>query len=98
MSNASAVYTNYPGFKPKFDIQKCKKCIYSGKLENLTCCDYSLRTNKPTLTSISAGKVIDRRGEDYENCKLFTTGKRRRKDIIIPQRSEKSFFDSRLYR
>ena len=67
--------------KPKFDKNKCVKCKYHG-----VGMGYSVKINGETrlihcnangfnittVTRSPEGKVIDMRGEDYKNCRLFT--------------------------
>lgn len=65
--------------KPKFNKSKCRLCIYhSSQLGGFgnTVCSYATR-NKDELTNLyrdSTG-VHDRRGDDYNNCLLFSSGR-----------------------
>ena len=73
--------------KPKFDKRKCLKCKYHG----LGCggypvkvgfngksipvfCNYSL-SERTCLRKQKDGQIIDIRGNDYNNCKLYEAGK-----------------------
>lgn len=73
--------------KPKFNKQKCLKCKYHG----LGCggypakvgfngrtvsvyCNYSI-LERTCLKRLKNGQVIDLRGDDYNDCKLFEAGK-----------------------
>lgn len=75
--------------RPKFDKSKCLRCRYSVKISSgfsahdqtgasvQIVCDYS-GSNKDGHTCLYRGadkKVHDRRGDDYNNCLLFTQGK-----------------------
>lgn len=71
--------------KPKFDKKKCLKCMYHGT----GCGGFPIRTTKRTITvycnysntddtclkRINNGRIIDQRGDDYNNCRLFVEGK-----------------------
>ena len=73
--------------KPKFDKRKCLKCKWHG----LGCggypvrvgfngrtlpiyCNYSI-SERTCLKKLKDGSIIDSRGDDYNNCKLFEPGK-----------------------
>ena len=71
--------------KPKFDKKKCAKCKYHGT----GCGGYPVTTKSriisiycnycngddTCLKRLDSGEVIDQRGDDYYNCKLFEEGK-----------------------
>ena len=72
--------------KPKFRKSKCIKCKYHGLgghgyLVNINgkgihiYCNYSV-TGKTCLKPSGPFETIDIRGEDYDDCKLFSPGKR----------------------
>lgn len=72
--------------KPKFDKHKCYKCKYhcensSGypvRTNHRTvrvCCDYATMMRETCLTKDENDNVIDKRGNDYRNCKLFEAGR-----------------------
>lgn len=75
------------GGKPKFNKDKCLKCVYrledaNGFLgknergEGISCmCNYAGVTGHTCLHTVK-GQTKDRRGEDYEDCKLFSEGNR----------------------
>lgn len=58
----------------------CKKCKYHGTMGNRgkgerdICCDYAATANDGTCLKKVAGKVIDRRGNNYNTCLLFEKG------------------------
>ena len=70
--------------KSKFNKKKCLKCKYHG-----TGCGHSVKTqagvlkvhcnysivDKTCLQKLDDGTIIDRRGDDYDNCKLYEKGK-----------------------
>lgn len=66
--------------KVKFNKQKCKKCIYGGRMPHVTgiggnsinsyICDYVSITGHTSLYRDGA-EVKDRRGNDYDNCLMF---------------------------
>lgn len=68
-------------YKPKFDKKKCKRCKYRGRGTGYIVktgfspihCDYA-RTNDQTCLTRIGKDVIDRRGNDYNNCLLFEEG------------------------
>lgn len=70
------------GHKTKFNKQKCANCIYhsrnSGRvgLETAITCNYSGVTGHTCLTTDEHRKVIDRRGDDFNKCKLRKVGTR----------------------
>ena len=70
-----------------FNKEKCVKCKYHNYLSNLTGTstrDYKIKhcfCNRAVLTKETCLKrigkeVVDRRGTDPDNCKLFEEGKR----------------------
>lgn len=65
---------------PKYNKKKCKKCKYHGERLSVAMdgqniyCDYLCITGKTCLTYDNKGKVIDRRGNDADNCALFEKG------------------------
>jgi hypothetical protein len=70
--------------KPKFNKRKCAKCKYHGncgagyvvKINGVTrniICNYSGVTRNTCL--VRDGKnVIDKRGDDFDHCKLYEKG------------------------
>ena len=75
--------------KPKFDKAKCLKCKYrSTSFNNLSyavvcnnrvkhvLCDYANLTGVTCLKPGPNNSVVDMRGEDYNNCMLFSEGPR----------------------
>jgi len=73
--------------KPKFDKKKCLKCRYHGtgcggypvKLNDrgitvTVYCNYTTLMDDTCLKRVK-GEIVDRRGEDYHDCKLFEEGK-----------------------
>lgn len=55
----------------------CRKCRYrGGRLSEKVAifCDYSGKTGA-TCLRLEHGKVVDKRGDDLEDCKLFDDGK-----------------------
>ena len=78
--------------KPKFDKEKCLSCKYrntysqlgwaikkDGKVHHVLC-DYGTITGISCLTPGPNNTVVDMRGEDYNNCMLFSEGDRIEKD------------------
>ena len=65
--------------KGKFNKSKCKKCKYSSKINGMNvtsvCCNYLIINESSCLKNID-GKVVDIRGDDYNNCQLYEAGKR----------------------
>ena len=70
---------------PKFNKYKCIKCIYRGEGQIgypirykgqfiRVHCNYVGCTNSTCLKPISTYAIIDIRGDDYDNCKLFVEG------------------------
>lgn len=65
------------------DKSQCKKCIYRGGGTNTSYalfCDYSGKTETTCLT-LKKGKVVDRRENDKNSCKLFNDGKKRKNPL-----------------
>lgn len=71
--------------KPKFDKQKCARCVYRRKMsgcytakigkENVSIiCNYAAIAGKTCLRRVSSNEVIDIRGNDFHNCELFIEG------------------------
>lgn len=61
----------------------CRKCRYrGGRLSEKVAifCDYSGKTERTCLT-LQDGKVVDLRGNDKNNCKLFNDGKKRKNPL-----------------
>lgn len=56
----------------KYDKSKCSKCKWRGKLSFGFCCYYSL--SGQSAYRRQGKELIDARGEDYYNCKLFKQG------------------------
>jgi hypothetical protein len=70
--------------KAKFSKRKCLRCKYHGigcggytTIKNgksvQVYCNYSV--TEDTCLKLVDGKVIDQRGDDYYNCKLFSEGR-----------------------
>jgi len=73
--------------KPKFDKHKCLKCVYHGNCgagwhivdghgegANVIC-NYATITGFTCLKRVARDELKDIRGEDFNNCKLYTEGK-----------------------
>lgn len=71
--------------KAKFNKEKCATCQYRGagsvgypvKINNLSVrvhCNYAGITNSTCLKPLNNVDVVDLRGEDYNNCKLYKRG------------------------
>ena len=75
--------------KSKFNKKKCEQCKYHGyfgsKSQNAyssneaalnhVMCEYA-KCNKTTCLRLVGKELVDLRGSDYNNCKLFEKGKR----------------------
>lgn len=61
--------------KSKHNKAKCRKCAYHRNMSNSTycICNYAYVTGQTCLHKTKNG-VEDRRGEDYNDCKLFVKG------------------------
>ena len=66
--------------RPKHDRKLCLRCKYHGtvgsredKMYNV-CCDYAALAHDGTCLRREHGEMIDRRGEEFESCKLFEEG------------------------
>ena len=62
----------------KFDKSKCNKCKYRFRLSKgggTTICNYAGVTGHTCLTR-EGKETIDRRGDDFSDCKLFERGAR----------------------
>lgn len=71
----------------KFNKAKCAKCKfrcnvsasagaeYKQSNRNIGCY-YGELSHKGTCLQIQDGKLVDRRGDDYNNCKLYEKGNR----------------------
>jgi hypothetical protein len=80
------------GNKTKFDKKKCARCQYHnigslgvpvrvhGKVVRIFC-DYITATNSSCLRQDMHDTVVDIRGNDYNNCKLFVEGKKLERDV-----------------
>lgn len=76
--------------KPKFNLKRCAKCKYHGTGAgypvrpgmNPIFCNYAGVTDQTCLT-VKDRQTIDRRGEDYDHCKLYEAGKPARTDLQI---------------
>ena len=57
------------------DKRKCKKCVYHNTLLSgkYVICNYGLITGTTCLTA-NGRKTTDKRGNDYDRCKLFEEG------------------------
>lgn len=66
---------------PKFDKKKCKRCKYHARGAGYVVktglspvhCDYARAHDQICLTRVGK-EVIDRRGNDFNNCLLFEEG------------------------
>ena len=72
-------------YKSKFDKRKCMKCVYKCTMSlgsgakaspNNVACYYSVMSNNGSCLELVKGKLVDRRGNDHDNCKLFKAGLR----------------------
>lgn len=69
--------------KSKFNKHKCAKCQYMGKASvsygsratGGIYCDYGNRTGQ-TCIYRSGREILDRRGDDFNNCKLYERAKK----------------------
>lgn len=70
---------------PKFDKNKCAKCVYRCKTSGVftakigaettgIICNYASIARKTCLTRVSSNEIKDIRGDDYHNCELFVEG------------------------
>ena len=62
----------------KFNKEKCKTCMFHGvanTMEIKVYCNYILLTEQACLYCDGKG-TKDKRGNDFENCKLYQKGKR----------------------
>ena len=64
----------------KFNKQKCKQCVYHRVMGAHVICNFATVTDT-TCLHLEENKVVDYRGEDYNNCKIFIKGARIRCDI-----------------
>ena len=71
-----------------FNLKRCKKCKYHGGISSDICCDYS-RTGTTALKKVG-NKVIDMRGEDPDNCKLYVKGRTNKMKERIKKDYERS--------
>ena len=71
----------------KFNKQKCMKCKYrctvsSGAGLKISArnvaCYYGALSNQGSCLTLVKGKIVDRRGDDYDHCKLYEKGSRDR--------------------
>ena len=99
-------------YTPKFDKHKCAKCKYHGSTScgtvvrlkgqpNRVHCDYAFATDCTCLKPGPNNTVIDMRGDDYDNCKLFVEGKPDRSKVQInmgKRYEDREREDSRSYR
>ena len=66
--------------RTKFNKQKCMRCQYhcGCTLDSITSsyviCNYSSITGHTCLQRVSSNTIIDIRGDEYDNCKLFREG------------------------
>ena len=67
---------------PKFNKKKCRKCIYSLRRGESTLCNYLSICGQSCL-HMENGVVVDSRGEEYNNCKLYVKGAPIHEDKII---------------
>lgn len=70
-------------YKPKFNKAKCRKCKYSAPGRSIYICE-SMNDDKTVYCNYSGitketclsrdketGKTVDKRGNDFDHCKLF---------------------------
>jgi hypothetical protein len=66
--------------KTKFSKSKCKTCIYHGKITGIASgtiyCNYASTTDHTCLKRGEHGEIIDIRGDDRYDCKMYKEGKR----------------------
>ena len=78
--------------KAKFDKNICIRCKYHGRGKqgfSAKCgntytsvfCDYANITDSTCLKRTGKGEIIDMRGEDYSDCKLFSPGRTEHTDF-----------------
>ena len=71
----------------KFNKDKCLRCRFHGvgyggyittkrKYNRSIFCDYACINNTTCLKPVSTYETEDIRGDDYDNCKLFSSGAR----------------------
>ena len=83
--------------KPKFDKRKCATCIYhTEQFQGYTViknnkhvsisCNYASITGTTCLTKGENNSVVDKRGNDYNNCMLYHEGRK-----IVPEKQPLSF-------
>ena len=58
----------------KFNKQKCRNCVYGRLMGTKIICNFATVTDT-TCLHIEEDKVVDYRGSDYNNCKLYKRGK-----------------------
>ena len=65
--------------KSKFNKSKCSTCRFRGNLSSTSVdniyCNYTTLADKTCLHRVGK-QVRDRRGSNYNNCKLYSEGKR----------------------
>ena len=73
--------------KSKFNKRKCMQCTYHRGIKSTggIYCNYGCITDQTCLTKGEDGKIYDRRGDDYNDCKLFVRGDKiiERKEPIL---------------
>lgn len=71
--------------KSKYYKPKCKTCIYhgttSGMHSNQVFCSYSTIAEDTCLKKGNKGEIIDQRGDEFYNCKLYESGKKKRSSM-----------------
>lgn len=76
-------------FDNMYNKKKCRKCKYSSYIggghkkytsDLKITCNYSMITDQTCLFRKN-GKIVDRRGNDPENCKLFDDGNKIRRRV-----------------
>ena len=67
-----------------FNKKKCKNCIYSTYFNSRLGCGYFIHgPEKRTCLHFEGDKLVDRRGDDPKNCKLYVArSKRYKKDKV----------------
>lgn len=66
---AKPKFANYKG---KFDKSRCATCEYVFINSSITYCSYATHGDDTCLFHNKAtGELVDRRGDDYNNCKLY---------------------------
>ena len=72
---------------------QCKSCIYRNKLDQYDICGYVLlNDHKATALKIGRhGTIIDSRGQDPDDCKLYIKGKAKKRSkvaVTVPKKKK----------